>query len=210
MLKISYQGIAGAYSHLACYSYFGKDIECIGTETFEDAMALVEEEKADFALIPIENKTAGRVKIVFLKTKNNLIPILSTNIKLTDERIIEIYKKRWNIEQGYKELREHFGFGKEENRIYEALIAKITLSMFAYNIVSYINRIKHEPQTLGELFRDLECELETLAISMQLFIQILTKISEIQNVVKDNKDLLQIIAVLSAYTQKELGFMCES
>ena len=53
-------------------------------------------------------------------------------------------------------------------------------------------------------------ELETLAISMQLFIQILTKISEIQNVVKDNKDLLQIIAVLSAYTQKELGFMRES
>jgi len=74
----------------------------------------------------------------------------------------------------------------------------------------YINRIKHEPQTLGELFRDLECELESLAISMQLFIKILTKISEIQNVVKENKNFLQIIAVLSAYTQKELGFMCES
>jgi len=77
-------------------------------------------------------------------------------------------------------------------------------------LVSYINRIKNEPQTLGELFRSLECELESLAISMQLFIKILTKISEIQNVVKDNKDLLQIIAVLSVYTQKELGFMCES
>ncbi len=66
------------------------------------------------------------------------------------------------------------------------------------------------PQTLGELFRDLECELESLAISMQLFIKILTKISEIQNVVKDNKNFLQIIALLNAYTQKELGFMCES
>ena len=79
-----------------------------------------------------------------------------------------------------------------------------------FYIISYINRIKHEPQTPGELFRDLECELETLAISMQLFIQILTKISEIQNVVKDNKDLFQIIAVISAYTKKQLGFMCES
>ena len=97
-----------------------------------------------------------------------------------------------------------FGLGTEENRIYEALIAKITLSMLAYNIVSYINRIKHEPQTLGELFRDLECELETLAISMQLFIKILTQISEIKNVVKENKNLLDIIAVLSAYTQKEV------
>ena len=68
-------------------------------------------------------------------------------------------------------LRLLFGLGKEENRIYEALIGKITLSIFTYNILSYINRIKHEPQTLGELFRDLECELETLAISMQLFFQ---------------------------------------
>ena len=82
--------------------------------------------------------------------------------------------------------------------------------MFAYNIVSYINRIKHDPQTRREHIRELECELETLAISMQLFIQILTKFSEIQNVVKDNKDLLQIIAVISAYTKKELGVMCES
>ena len=72
------------------------------------------------------------------------------------------------------------------------------------------HRIQNEPQTLGELFRDLECELEALAISMQLFLEILIKISQIENVVKENKDILSIIAVLSTYTQKELGFICES
>ena len=158
----------------------------------------------------VEHSTLGKVKLVFLHTGKDLLVFISTDITIKADEIIATYKKRWNIEQGYKDLRSLFGLGKEENRIYEALIAKITLSMFAYNIVSYINRIKHEPQTLGELFRDLECELETLAISMQLFIQILTKICEIGNVVKENKDLLQIIAVLSTYTQKELGFMCES
>ncbi len=158
----------------------------------------------------VEHAVLGEVKLVFLHTGKDLLVFISTDITIAGKEILLTYKKRWNIEQGYKDLRNLFGLGKEENRIYEALIAKITLSMFTYNIVSYINRINHEPQTLGELFRDLECELETLAISMQLFIQILTKISEIQNVVKDNKDLLNIIAVLSAYTQKELGFMCES
>ena len=158
----------------------------------------------------IEHAVLGKVKLVFLHTGKDLLVFISTDIALSGKDILATYKKRWNIEQGYKDLRSLFGLGKEENRIYEALIAKITLSMFAYNIVSYINRIKNEPQTLGELFRDLECELESLAISMQLFIKILTKISEIQNVVKDNKNILQIIAVLSAYTQKELGFMCES
>jgi hypothetical protein len=158
----------------------------------------------------VEHQLLGKVKLVFLHTGKDLFVFISTDLQLPAKEILATYKKRWNIEQGYKDLRNLFGLGKEENRIYEALIAKITLSMFAYNIVSYINRIKHEPQTLGKLFRDLECELESLAISMQLFIKILTKISEIQNVVKDNKNFLQIIAVLSAYTQKELGFMCES
>ncbi len=60
-VKVSYQGIAGAYSHLACYSYFGENIECLENETFEDAMEQVEEGESDFAIIPIENKTAGRV-----------------------------------------------------------------------------------------------------------------------------------------------------
>ena len=157
-----------------------------------------------------EHHTLGKVKLVFLHTGKELIVLISTDLSLGAKEIIETYKKRWNIEQGYKDLREYFGLGKEENRLYEALIAKITLSMFTYNLVSYINRIQNEPQTLGELFRDLECELETLAISMQLFIEILTKISEIENIVKDNKDILTIIAVLSSYTQRELGFMCES
>jgi hypothetical protein len=157
-----------------------------------------------------EHHTLGKVKLVFLHTGKELIVLISTDLSLGAKEIIETYKKRWNIEQGYKDLRAYFGLGKEENRLYEALIAKITLSMFTYNLVSYINRIQNEPQTLGELFRDLECELETLAISMKLFLEILTKISQIENIVKDNKDILTIIAVLSTYTQKELGFMCES
>ncbi|MBE0492291.1 MAG: hypothetical protein IBX44_08555 [Sulfurospirillum sp.] len=53
--------------------------------------------------------------------------------------------------------------------------------MFTYNLLSYINRIKHEPQTFGQLFRDLECELEALAISMHLFLQILTNIANISD-----------------------------
>ncbi len=158
----------------------------------------------------VEHKTAGRIKIVFIKTKDKLIPIASTDITISDDEIIEIYKRRWDIEQGYKELREHFGFGKEENRIYEALIARITLSFFTYNIVSYINRISNEPKTIGGLFKDLECELTTLAIAMQTFIAILDEIAKIDGIVNRNEDLTDIIAVLGNVTGKLLGFRCES
>jgi hypothetical protein len=92
---------------------------------------------------------------------------------------------------------------------------------YSKNISEFTNKLHHRSnayQRKSEIIKGkntlaiemLERALETLAISMKLFIQILTKISEIQNVVKDNKDLLNIIAILSTYTQKELGFMCES
>ncbi|MCT7571465.1 IS4 family transposase, partial [Aliarcobacter butzleri] len=156
------------------------------------------------------HKTLGRIKIVFIKTKDNLIPIISTNTNLSDIEIINTYKKRWNIEQGYKDLREYFQFGKEENRIYEAIIARITLSFLAYNLTSYINRVQNEPQTLGNLFKDLECQLETLAISMELFLKILENLLQATEIVKRNKDLEQIIHMLRVYTKKQLGFICES
>ncbi len=162
----------------------------------------------------LKHKTAGRVKIVFIKTKSKLIPILSTDITLTEERIIEIYKRRWNIEQGYKELREYFGFGKEENRIYEALIARITLSFLSYNIVSYLNRIDNEPQTMGGLFKDLECELNALAISMELFISLLEGIIGKLEETKENENavlvLAHIVGSLRLSVKNGLDFRCES
>ena len=91
-------------------------------------------------------KHLEKIKNSFYKNKDNLIPIISTNIILSDIEIINTYKKRWNIEQGYKDLREYFQFGKGES-IYEALIARITLSFIStYNLTSYINRINNEPQ----------------------------------------------------------------
>ncbi len=158
----------------------------------------------------VEHSKLGKVKLVFLRTHQELLVFISTRLSLSGRQIIDIYKKRWNIEQGYKDLREYFGLGREENRLYEALIARITLSMFAYNILSYINRINHEPQTLGELFRKLECELEALAISMQLFLQILIGIANISENIKMSKELHQLIALIGICAKKELGFMCES
>ena len=158
----------------------------------------------------VEHKILGKIKLVFLHTGKELIVLISTDLAMNASQIIETYKKRWNIEQGYKDLREYFGLGKEENRIYEALIARITLSMFTYNIVSYINRISNEPKTIGGLFKDLECELHTLAIAMQTFIAILDEIAKIEDIVNRNEDLVSIITVLQDVTQKMLGFRCES
>jgi len=157
----------------------------------------------------VKHLSAGELKIVFIKTDENLIPIVSTNLNLSDEEIIEIYKRRWDIEQGYKELRAHFGFGKEQNRIYEALIARITLSFLTYNLVSYINRMDGNRETIGSVFEELEYKLTALAISMELFLQILEDIAKIEELAKRGENFAQVARILRVATLNSLGGRCE-
>ena len=64
MKKVAYQGVEGAYSHLACYHVYPK-YEAIACKSFDDTMYLVEEDEADIAMIPMENSTAGRVEEIY-------------------------------------------------------------------------------------------------------------------------------------------------
>lgn len=62
-LKIAYQGVAGAYSHIAAQNIYPGE-EYISCSSFEEAFAAVSEKKADYAVIPVENSNAGRVSDV--------------------------------------------------------------------------------------------------------------------------------------------------
>ncbi len=63
--RIVFQGTEGAYSQAAMKKYFGDDITGFRVETFRDAMEAIEEGYADFAVLPIENSTAGAVNEVY-------------------------------------------------------------------------------------------------------------------------------------------------
>lgn len=60
-VKIVFQGVEGAYSHAAVRMYFGEQADAYHVEKFEDTMKELEEGRADFAVLPIENSTAGFV-----------------------------------------------------------------------------------------------------------------------------------------------------
>ena len=63
--RIVFQGTDGAYSQAAMHAYFGKDINSFHVQTFRDAMEAIEEGSADFAVLPIENSSAGVVSEVY-------------------------------------------------------------------------------------------------------------------------------------------------
>jgi prephenate dehydratase len=57
---IAFQGMPGAYSHMACAERFPK-MTALPCAQFEDAFAAVQKGRAKLAMIPIDNSVAGRV-----------------------------------------------------------------------------------------------------------------------------------------------------
>lgn len=60
-IRVVYQGYEGAYSHAALTAYFGEDVDSFHVKKFRDAMESIADGSADYAVLPIENTTAGIV-----------------------------------------------------------------------------------------------------------------------------------------------------
>ena len=58
--KIAFQGVPGAYSHMAC-QLVKPDMDAVACASFEDMLTQVQEGHAALAMVPVENSTAGRV-----------------------------------------------------------------------------------------------------------------------------------------------------
>ena len=114
--KISFQGLKGAYSDLACNKFY-KKYEPLPCTTFEQALDAVRNNNAFLAMIPVENNIAGRVadmhvllqslklKIIaehYLKIEHNLM--IKKNNQLKNLRFV--YSHVHALSQCKKKLEE--------------------------------------------------------------------------------------------------------
>jgi chorismate mutase/prephenate dehydratase len=63
-LRVAYQGVEGAYSHLSAQRHYrdqGGGVLLTGYQTFRDAADAVRDGTVDVALLPVENSTAGSI-----------------------------------------------------------------------------------------------------------------------------------------------------
>ena len=116
--RIVFQGTEGAYSQAAMETYFGSDINSFHVQTFRDAMEAIEEGSADFAVLPIENSSAGAVNEVYdllMEFENYIVgevflPIDHTLAGLPGTKVSEIervYSHPQALMQSAKFLDEH-------------------------------------------------------------------------------------------------------
>jgi chorismate mutase / prephenate dehydratase len=67
-MTVAIQGIEGSYSQLASQQYFdhkGVSVNYVRALTFADAIAAVQRDEADVAVLPIENTTSGAISEVY-------------------------------------------------------------------------------------------------------------------------------------------------
>ena len=63
--RVVFQGVEGAYGQAAMQHYFGENCNAFHVRTFRDAMEAIEEGSADYAVLPIENSSAGAVNEMY-------------------------------------------------------------------------------------------------------------------------------------------------
>ena len=89
MQKITFQGAPGAYSHIACSELF-PNAEYIASDTFEQAMELVDNGEADYAVIPVENSNAGRVSDVHFVLPQTDLTILGEHFLRVEHQLLAL------------------------------------------------------------------------------------------------------------------------
>ena len=88
--RIVFPGTEGAYSQAATKNYFGEDCNNFYVRTFRDAMEAIEEGAADFAVLPIENSTAGSVDEMYEFYEDNraLFAQMTPNVTVFENYIV--------------------------------------------------------------------------------------------------------------------------
>lgn len=160
--QVVFQGVEGAYSQQALREFFGTDDQSFHVDTWRDAMEAIAEGRADYAVLPIENSSAGIVSENFdllteydnciigeqiIKIEHCLIGLLDA--KLSD--ITDVYSHPQALMQCSKYLEEHGSWEKhgmkntagsakkvrQDNQKNKAAIAaKITKDIYGLKILA--------------------------------------------------------------------------
>lgn len=119
--KIAFQGLEGAYGHAAALGFFGKQADIHHVRRFEDLMIEVQDGRADYGVLPIENSSAGAVTDnydLLLKYENyivaeTLVPVNHCLLGTPDAELSDIarvYAHPQALMQSSEYLNSHAGW----------------------------------------------------------------------------------------------------
>ncbi len=118
------------------------------------------------------------VKLVYVRNRNkrsDYLVLLSTDVSLSEEEIIRIYGKRWDIEVFFKVCKSMLRLTDECRSLsYDAMTAQMAIVLARYMMLAVEARIREDDRTLGDLCFLYSEEMKdiTLARAMQIMMNI--------------------------------------
>lgn len=122
--RVVYQGVEGAYSHAATLQYFGREIDAYHVTTFAEAMEEVESGRASYAVLPLDNSTAGAVidnYDLIVKYQNHIVgelflPVCHTLLGTQEAQLSDI-KTVYSHPQALMQCSTYLNGNKEWNQV---------------------------------------------------------------------------------------------
>ena len=115
---------------------------------------------------------AIEAKIVCVRNKSkkkDWLAIISTDTTLSEEEIIRIYGKRWDIEVFFKTCKSYLHLVKECRSLsYDALTAHVSIVFARYMMLAVTQRCNTDDKTICELFFCLMDELDDITFSQSM------------------------------------------
>lgn len=114
------------------------------------------------------------VKLVYVRNKGNrkdYLVLMSTDTQLSEEEVIRIYGKRWDIEVFFKACKSYLNLVKEyRGTSYDAMNAHVAIVFSRYMMLSVAQRENEDDKTICELCFCLLDEMEDITFSRSMCI----------------------------------------
>jgi hypothetical protein len=86
------------------------------------------------------------VRIVWVYRKTRYVALMTTDLTISIEQIIEYYGARWKIEAGFKEIKQEIGSSKSQTRNADAVLNHLNFCMMATTLTwVYADRLQTAP-----------------------------------------------------------------
>ena len=125
-------------------------------------------------------------RIVCVRSRNNRkdrIALICTDMSLSEEDIIRIYGKRWDIEVFFKTSKSYLQLTTGYHGLsYDALTAYVSMVFARYMLLAVAKRNNEDERTLGELFYIMVKEVADMTFNESMAILVKAMLSAVQSV----------------------------
>ena len=145
-------------------------------------------------MIGKEQKIPARIVCVRnKKNKKDWIAFICTNPDLSEEEIIRIYGKRWQIEVFFKTCKSYLQLVTECHSLsYDALTAHVAIVFTRYLMIAMEQRRSEDDRTLGEIFFYFTDELTDITFGESFQIIITAMIDSVCAIFQPTEEQLEL------------------